>query len=390
VTKRENSLFAGRVRPRRLRDLLIGGQVAASLVLLVLAGVLIRNIQRLETVSAGYDLDRVLDVKVERPSRALLDRLERVGGVRSVTGVRQVPLHGRLARQAAVVDGVTTAVSFNHVDERYFETLGLGVEHGRGFTRLEAESQARVAVISAATARKLWPGEREPAAAAPGKTIRLAESGTYQVAGVVPDVVSEWLFEGKDATAVYLPAAAGSKEIGSAMVRVEGGAAAVIPAMKKVCADTGDDARGCDPARLSLMASIQRFPFQVAAAVAGALGALALLLTAIGLHGVVSYSVLQRRREIGVRVALGAAPGQVVRRIVGEAWWCVVGGVAVGLPVCLALSKLASSSVLQIRTFDAGSYVTVPCLLAAISVLSCLGPARRAARMDAMKSLREE
>jgi ABC-type antimicrobial peptide transport system permease subunit len=127
----------------------------------------------------------------------------------------------------------------------------------------------------------------------------------------------------------------------------------------------------------------------LAAGVAGALGGLALLLTAIGLYSVASYSVVQRRREIGVLVALGASPSQVIRRILSEAWRCVVLGVAAGLPVCLVLSKLAASSVLQIRTFDPGAYLSVPALLIVITTLACAGPARRAARIDPMASLRE-
>ena len=135
---------------------------------------------------------------------------------------------------------------------------------------------------------------------------------------------------------------------------------------------------------------MQRFPFQIAAGVAGALGGLALLLTAIGLYSVTSYSVVQRRREIGVLLALGASPSQVIHRILSEAWRCVVLGVAAGLPVCLVLSKLAASSVFEIRTFDVGAYLFVPALLTAIATLACAGPARRAVRMDPMVSLREE
>lgn len=115
-----------------------------------------------------------------------------------------------------------------------------------------------------------------------------------------------------------------------------------------------------------------------------------MLLTAIGLYSVTSYLVFQRRREIGVLLALGASPSQVIRRILSEAWRCVVLGVAAGLPVCLVLSKLAASSVLQIRTFDPGAYLFVPALLIVIATLACAGPARRAVRMDPMVSLREE
>ena len=120
------------------------------------------------------------------------------------------------------------------------------------------------------------------------------------------------------------------------------------------------------------------------------LGGLALLLTAIGLYSVASYSVIQRRREIGVHLALGASPTQVMRRILSDAWRSVVFGGAAGLPVCLVLSELASSSVFQIRAFDPGAYLSVPLLLMVIATLACAGPARRAARMDPMRSLREE
>lgn len=298
----------------------------------------------------------------------------------------------------AVVDGAATSVAYNYVDERYFETLGVTVEQGRGFARHEAESRAKVTVISAATARKLWPAAAGTMPSVLGRTIELAATrdddartaGVYQVIGVAPDLVSGWFFEGKDATAMYLPAAAGSEMVDSAMVHVAGNVAAARAAIRKACADLREAPAGCDPASLREVASMQRFPFQAAAAVAGVLGGMALLLTGIGLYGVVSYSVVQRRREIGVHMALGAVPHQVMGRILSEACWCVAGGLAAGLPVCLALSKLAASSVFQIRTFDAGSYVIVPVLLAGISLVACLGPAWRAARMDPMRSLREE
>ena len=212
---------------------------------------------------------------------------------------------------------------------------------------------------------------------------------SIQVVGVVPDVVSAWLFEGKDSSMIYLPAAAGQAGIESAMVRITGNPVKTVAAIREFCAGAAN-ATGCEPGSLREVSAMHRFPFQIAAGVAGALGGLALLLTAIGLYSVASYSVVQRRREIGVLLALGASPSQVIRRILSEAWRCVVLGVAVGLPVCLVLSKLAASSVLQIRTFDPGAYLSVPALLIVITTLACAGPARRAARMDPMVSLREE
>ena len=389
-SKRENSSFAGRIRPRRMRNFLIGGQVAASVVLMIVSGVLIRNVQRLESVDTGYDLDRVFHLELNKPAATTLTLLGQQPGVGAVTAVGEVPLSGRLARVPVTAEGRTTPLSRNYVDHRYFETLALPVE-GRSFTVAETSARAKVAIISQATARKLWTtgsplgqtfaveSTREDAKAA----------GVYQVVGVAPDVVSGWLFEGKDSSMVYLPAAAGQAGIESAMVRIDGNPMKTVAAIREFCAGAAN-ATGCEPGSLRAKSAMHRFPFQIAAEVAGALGGLALLLTAIGLYSVASYSVAQRRREIGVLLALGASPSQVIRRILSEAWRCVVLGVAVGLPVCLVLSKLAGSSVLQIRTFDPGAYLSVPALLIVITTLACAGPARRAARTDPMVSLREE
>ena len=389
---RRDSAFAGRVSPRRMRNLLVGGQVAAGLVLLLIAGVLVRHIQSLNATSPGYDLDRIFDLKQDRPQPALLALLEQQGVVAAVTAVERVPLYGQLDQHPVTADGRSAQLSYNYVDHRYFEALALPVE-GRAFTAPRPQPNAKVVVISRGrTAAALWPG------ALPfGRSITIdhprAEdaqaAGTYQVIGVVPDVVNGWLFRGKDRATIYFPAAAGQERIQSAMVRINSPSASALAAIRKLCAAV-PDATGCEPTSLREVAGMQRWPFEAAAMVAGALGMLALMLTAVGLYSVTSYSVVQRRREIGVHLALGASPAQLTRRLVGEAWRCVAGGLAVGLPISLVLSRLANSSVLGINAFDPAAYAAVPVLLAVIVTLACAGPARRAARMDPMASLREE
>ncbi len=394
-TKRERSSFAGRVRPRRMRNTLIVGQVASSLVLLILAGILIRHIRSLNMTSTGYDLDRIFDLKLDRPQPALLALIEQQPFVSSVTAVERVPLYGEMSQYSAAAGGHSVRLSYNYVDHRFFETLALPLE-GRGFTAQEAARNARVVVISQATARRLWPGGTpfgQSIAIDPPQAGAAQAAGTYEVIGVVPDVVSGWLFRGKDATAVYFPAAAGQDRMQSAMVRIHGQPSSAIASslatIRKLCAGVAD-AAGCEPTSLREVSGIWRFAFQAAASVAGALGILALALTAVGLYSVTGYSVAHRRREIGVHLALGASPAQVMRRILGEAWRCVVIGLAVGLPACLILSRLMNSSVFRIETFDPTAYVVVPTLLALIVTLACAVPARRAARMDPIASLREE
>lgn len=386
-----NAVFAGRpIRPRRLRNLLIGGQAAASLVLMVGSGLLIRNIQRLDHVDTGYDASRVYDLGLDRPAAAALSLAARQRGVGAVTAVSRVPLFGPMDRLTIETGGRTTTVGHVFVDHRYFETLGLGVE-GRGFTPAEAASRARIAVISRATAERIWPG-----GIALGQTFRIDASpgnaetlGVYQVAGIVPDVVSGWLFQGKDSSAVYLPAAAGQPGMDAALVRIDGNPLATAASLRRSCAEAASGT-GCEPVSLREISSLQRSPFQVAAGVSATLGALALLLTAAGIYSVASYSVVQRRREIGVLSALGASPARVVHRILSEAWRCVALGVAAGMPVCLALSKLAANSAVEIRTFDATAYLAVPALLVITATAACAGPALRAARLDPIAALREE
>lgn len=379
----EATEYKKRRRPRRLRGLLLGSQVAASFVLLVLAAVLVRNIQRLAMVNAGYDVDRVFDLQLEPPVAQVLDRLRAHPAVAGAAAVARVPLYGRMNRAQAETEGVAAPVAFNYVDEHYFETVGLALEAGRGFYRPEAENGARVAVVSNGAVRRLWSGAQPL-----GKTLTI-EGIPYEVIGVVPDVINGWLFEGAELSMVYLPGAAGGRYAAASVLRLRDATPSAVEAVKQVCRSSAGST-GCDPRSLREVAEMQRFPFRAAAAIAGLLGGVALLLTAAGLYSVVSYSVEQRRREIGLMMALGARPRHVVRGILAEAARCFVSGVVVGLPVCLALSRAAASSVFQVRTFDTGAYALVPVLLAAAATAACLVPVRRALRLEPMVALRQD
>jgi hypothetical protein len=277
------------------------------------------------------------------------------------------------------------------VDEHYFSTLQLRLRDGRGFHASEAANSVPVAVVSQNAAARLWPGER-----AIGKRLQLgdaeepsARSTSYEVIGVAPDVVNGWLFEGPEPAMVYLPGAVGSSAVRSVMIRVNDRQPAILREISDACLNV-PGSPGCEPRSLHDIAAVQRFPFQAGAAVAGLLGLMALMLTAVGLYSVVSYSVEQRRKEIAVVIALGAIPRQVAQRVLGETIRCVAGGLAVGLPVCVALSWLAAASVVRIRTFDPLAYATVPALLAVVAAVACLVPVLRALRVDPMAALRQE
>jgi predicted permease len=378
-------------KSRRLRGVLLGAQVAASVILLILAGVLVRNIQRLDSLQTGYDLQRIFDLHSEPASERLIAALGEHPAVAAITAVARVPLYGPLPRQTAHVGGQVASVSYNVVDEHYFTALQLRLQDGRGFYRSEAVNSAPVAVVSQSAAVRLWPGGR-----AIGKRLQLtdpdtpvARSTSYEVIGVAPDVVNGWLFEGPEPAMVYLPGAAGSPAVRSVMVRVKDADPALLREISEACLNV-PGSPGCEPRSLREIAAFQRFPFQAGAAVAGLLGLLALMLTAVGLYSVVSYSVEQRRKEIGVVIALGASPRLVAQRVLGDTGRCVAGGLAVGLPVSVGLSWLAAASVVRIRTFDPLAYATVPALLAVVAAVACLVPVLRALRVDPIAVLRQE
>lgn len=399
-TKRENSFFAGRIRPRRLRSFLMTSQIASSLVLLITAGILVHHIHGLTEVATGFDLDHTFDLRLEQPQPALLQRLEQLPAVAGVSAVERVPLGGGLSSSPAQVEGRSVQLVVSRVDAHYFSTADLSID-GRGFTQIEGEQSAQVAVISRATAQRLWPG-RSPL----GQVFSLLTSPkegpvttagteaapqviTYTVIGVAPDVVSGFLFRGLDPTAVYLPGAAGQQQLSSVLVRVHGDPGTTIAAIRQICATTSSSG-GCEPISLRDISGMQRFPFQAAAVVSAALGALALGLSAIGLYSMTSFSVTQRRREIGIYLALGATVRQVLQRIFREALHCGAMGLAIGIPVCLILSALANASVLGIEAWDTTVYLTIPAVLIATAAIACALPARRAAKTDPMLSLREE
>jgi len=375
-----------RKRTRPLRNLLLGSQVAASFVLLMLAGLLTTNIQRLGNAPIGFDMDRTFDLSLEPPIPEVLARLRQTPGVAGVSQVMQVPLYGRMPRMTVQggSDQGTVQASYNYVDEHYFDTVGMRLSAGR---RFRPNEEANVAVISESTARRLWQGQD-----ALGRTVQLRHEDetavlSYQVVGVVADVINGWVFEGSDVPTFYL---SGKGEVRrSSMIRLQDSGLAALAAVREIC-KSAPGSTGCDLVSLREVAALQRFPFEAAAAIAAILGGLALTLTAIGLYSVVSFSVQQRLREIGVMLALGARAGQVTRQIVREAAWCLAGGVAVGLPFCLALSKLAASTMFRIRTFDPAAYFGVPILLACIAIAACFVPIRRALRVDPMRALRHD
>lgn len=377
-------------RPRRLRDALIVGQVAVSLALLVAAGVLLRNAARAGKAPTGFEVESLVDLRLDRPTAAVLDRIAADPRFLGATAAMRTPLSGRLPRVGTLVAGQGQPLKLNRVDHRYFELLGIPIRRGRAFTAAEAASQVRRAVVSEATARRLWPG-KDPlgqTVEVPGEEGDFLPPGRYEVVGVAGDAMSEWFFEGFDDTMLYLPAALGT--VNEVLVRTRGTSAGAEPRLEEICRQLGGAGGYCEPTTLRQMLALQRFPFAVGSGIASGLGVLALGFACLGLYGLVSFTVVRRTKEIGVRIALGATRGNVVGGFLLEALRRVGIGVAVGLPICLGLSALAASKLVMLEMMSAVVYTVVPLALFAAALAAAFVPARRAAGVDPLVALRQD
>lgn len=395
AAKREAGAFGGRMRGETLRRALIVGQVAVSLVLLVVASLLVANARRAATLPLGFDPARVLDAGMTPASPAWVHRLETTPGVAEVSAVSQLPLTGDLPRLAVRVGEAEATARVRVVDERFFAALDLPLLEGRGFARAEAASGARLAVLGAAAARRLLPG-----GSAVGRTFEVpargeedvpgVPPGRYEVIGVVPDAVTGWFFAARDANVLYVPGALGGPGVGAVVVRAAAGALPGLAERLRAACREVDAAAVCEPAPLTRYLSLQRGPFEIAGAIGGALGLAAALMSGIGLYGVVAFQVNQRRREFGVRAALGSSPGRIVRLAMGAAGRSVALGILLGAPFCVALSVFLRATVPALRSFDLASYAAVPAALAVLVTAASALPAFRAARVDPAVVLRED
>jgi predicted permease len=383
-------MAVGRHRPSRLRYALIATQTACSLILLVLAGVLSQNVTRMANLDPGYPVQGLYDTDFHGDLQAFEKRLAADPRISGITTAMRIPLWGAMYQRAATVDGANLSLAFNYVDHRFFDTIGIRIRRGRGFTAAESANQAPVAVISEATARRLWPNRD-----AIGQTIvtepvpeESQPRRALQVIGVANDVVSGLLFVGADRTLVYLPSS-GTEPVKQMIVRSSAPGPVIIPALQQACLDL-DPTAFCRTIALTEVAWMQRFPFRIASHVALALAALALVLSCAGLYGVVAFTVVQRTREAGIRLALGSSAWRVIHSMLASSLRSVAIGAAVGLPLCYIAARFADSMASFLHLSDPAVFVAVPAILFFAVFLATVFPARRAASVDPAIALRQD
>ena len=398
VMKEEGS-FGGRGTSRsRLRNMLVVSQVAMSLFLLIAAGLLVRALWTAQRVEPGFAIHNLLVVRSDMSlhqydaNRAtafenqMKARLEVMPGVKGVSFGAVAPLGSSFWSTNLNPDGYPSSpydskyeVNFSYVAPGYFETLGIPIVEGRGFTQVDVAKGRKVGIISQTTAQRFWPGQ-DPI----GKTFNKGE----EVIGVAKDVRSVHLYATNDPMLYQLATRQDSTSL-MMFLRTQGNPAGLIRSLPGV-AHSVDPQLNLTVTRLDDNLANWIWPAQLGAIFSGVLGFLALMLSLMGIYGVVSYAVNQRTHEIGVRMALGARDVDVLRLVIGQGMRLVMIGAAIGLVISLAGSRLLAQYLYGLSAMDAGTFAGVAVLLSGVAVLACWIPARRAMRVDPMVALRYE
>jgi predicted permease len=386
----------------RLQGALVVAQLSLSLVLLLAAGLSLRALQKAgamelgfnprQMITASYDL--VLQnypvARREEFRRELVARLDALSGVRSATIANVPPLSGIMYSTIVTStddrgEPVEGRAYMNAVGPRYFSTLEMPLVAGREIDRQDSRGAPGAAVINETLARRLWPG-----ANALGRTMRL-DGDTLEVVGIARDAKYDEPTEDSRPFLFVSLAQHSTLDRDTAIVRTTTGASALVGAAVQAQIRALDpalpvfDVRSFD-AVLKDRADKQR---GVSALFAG-FGLLALLLAALGLYGVMAYAVTRRTREMGVRLALGATPGQLTRLIAGDGLRLALTGVAIGGTLALPLAQVLGALVFGVQIADLTTFAGTCALLVAVALVAAVLPARRAGRLDPIVALRSE
>jgi macrolide transport system ATP-binding/permease protein len=397
AVKGDSGGIIGKLRGSKLRSTLVGLQVAVCMVLLIAAGLLMRGLYLAQTVDPGFEMKGITQAqfdllsqgysmeKAQAFQRALRARIAALPGVDDVEEARVTPLSHSFLGTGLTVPGETQwrQFEFNVVSPGFFAMLAMPMVRGRTFTDAQTRSDAPVLVVTESTARRLWPGQD-----AIGKTLRGGEKKEYQVVGVVRDSQASHLGQ-TDGLFFYLPAGPKEQDRLQLLVHSKSGDTATANGIREA-ARALDAGLIVDVTRLADNLEAWRAPSRIVAALSGVLGALALLLASIGVHGVVSYGVSQRIREIGIRMTLGADGRDVMRLVLRQALRPAVIGALAGVIACAAVSQVLSDVLYGIGSHDPVAFIGVPLFLLGVAFLASYIPARRAVRVDPVVALRYE
>ncbi len=395
----------------RFRNFLVAAQVAGSLVLLVIAGLLVRSLRHVGTMQLGFDAGHVLNVTTDPHQigydenqqrefyRRLKARVRELPGVQTASLAFGVPMGTLVQGNAGVVliDGQplpagqqAPSVFYNNVDSGYFETMRMPLLRGRSFTNSDNKGAPAVAIVNQFMAEKFWPHE-DPL----GKHFTLksvtAPPQSMQVVGVAANGKYAVVFE--DPTPFfYVPMAQNFLSMETLQVRTSGAPESLIEPIRNEVHRLAPDLPVIDAETMRTVVEGTNGTqlFKIGAYFAAAIGGLGLFLAVLGVYGVVSFAAVQRTREIGIRMALGGTERDVLRLVLRQGVRMVVAGLLAGVVVALAVTRVMARFLLGVSPSDPLTYATVALALSAIAILACWIPAHRATRVDPGIALRYE
>jgi predicted permease len=387
-----------------LRNLLVAGQVAMSLVALIGAGLFVRSLQSAQRIDPGFDHDKVAVLTVDLGGqgydearsrefhRRMLETARALPGVEGATLATGIPLFQGSFLRTVFTEGVDTTdrrngklVQLNTVEPGYFDTMGIAVRRGRDLAESDTEAAPHVVLVNETMAQQFWPDQE-----AVGKRFKFfGQDWWNEVVGVTAD--GKYSLVGEEPTPqIYLSLRQVHESAVSLHVRAAGDPEAALGLARKAVQEMDRALPITNVLTYREILSQALWAPRMGAYLLGAFALLSLVLAVVGLYGVMSYSVSQRRREMGIRLALGAARPDVLRLVVGQGLGTAAAGIAVGLALSLALTRLVVNLLYGVSPYDPVAFVAVPLLLAAAAALACALPAWRAGAVDPTEALRSE
>ena len=391
---------------RNTRRWLVSAQVALSVILLTGAALLVRTLERLQTMDLGYTPDHLsmlsftgpqsvltTEAQISAAGRQLVARIAATPGVVAVTPIESAPFKGQsfYIMKVAPADVAPAErerypfVPFEFVGADYFRTFQIPLRRGRAFTAADTKGSEKVVVISESLARRLWPNQE-----AIGKQLTKApDNGPWTVVGIASDTHFREL-RNVAPVVYFLWEQMDSFWNGNVAVRTTGSLTAMLPALRTATREANPDLTLFDAATMDQLLDQPLAQPRLSALLMSGFSVVALLLSGVGLYGVMSSAVRRQTRDIGVRVALGATPRHVRRLVLGEAIGVVGIGALIGIAGAIIAGRLLASQLFGVGPLDPASLVAASALLLVIGVCAAYFPARRAVQIDPMQALRTE
>jgi putative ABC transport system permease protein len=389
---------------RSLRSLLIVSEVALALVLLIGAGLLIKSFVKIREIHPGFNAENVLSLSLDLPTskygkkgqktefyNQAIERISALPGVQSVGAASSLPMGSEthmgfqfsLEGETGGFDEKRVA-TYTTVTPDYFRAMGIPLLAGRYFMPEDQDKSTPVVIVTQTLAQQVWPNDNPV-----GKKIVTIGKQTREIVGVVGDVKSGKL-EGDIRSGIYAPHTQSFFGLTTMAIRTASGPSGMIAGVRAEIQAIDKDLPLYDiktmEQRLSDVVAERRFTLVLL----GTFAALALTLAAIGIYGVMSYSVSQRTREIGIRMALGARRGDVLKLILRRGLVLTLVGVGVGLTAAYAATRIMTTLLYEVSPTDTWTFIIVSLVLAAVALAATFVPARRATKVDPMIALRYE